>query len=362
MLPFMHFMKSFSLLIKSSVLAFGFSLSLLPTLSQAHNQSHDGYAILYTGERFTGDSYRLFAGEAAARKSDLDNGIVSFRYDHIRSIELRGDVVLELFTNSNFRGQSVRLTQSSPDLRNLPPSRQNWGGRIQSLRADIGEDENYSSTPVSGGVASGVPQLGSRGGVVIFSEAGYGGSSYVFEETGAVPNLSRLPRSNLRWNDRVASVYIDGSYSVVLYEDGDFNGNYVVLNQSVTDLSQLRASNGSRISWDRSVSSIEIIRKGRGVDRPNHRNEYAGSLYEDDKFSGKYFALYEGQVIHNLKDWLWNDEASSVMVENGYQIILYEDSNFRGASLTIDENQSSLKRLSGRWNDAASSLKVVKKR
>lgn len=358
----MHFMKSFSLLIKSGTLAFGLSLTFLPTLSQAHNQSHDGYAILYTGERFTGESYRLFAGEAAARKSDLDNGLVSFRYDHIRSIELRGDVVLELWTNSNFRGQSTRLTQSSPDLRNLPPSRQNWGGRIQSLRADIGEDENYSSAPITGGGTSGVPPLGASGGVVIFSEAGYGGSSYIFENTGAVPNLSRLPQSNLRWNDRVASVYIDGSYSVVLYEDGDFNGNYVVINKSVENLSQLRASNGSRIGWDRSVSSMEIIRKGRGVDRPNHRSQYAGSLYEDDKFTGKYFALYEGQVIHDLKEWLWNDEASSVMVEEGYQIVLYADSNFRGASLTIDQNQNSLRRLPGRWNDAASSLKVVKKR
>ncbi len=329
-------------------------------LLEAHDGRHDGYAILYSGERFSGDSYRLFPGEEVARKSDLDNGIVSFRYEQIRSIELRGDIVLEAWTNSNFRGQLVRLSQSSADLKNLPPSRQNWSGRIQSLRANVREEERYGSNPISSDPVSSLPQFGSRGGVAIFTEAGYSGSSHTFEQAEAVPNLGRLTRSDHSWNDRVVSVYIDGSYSVVLYEDGDFNGNYVVINKSVPDLAQLRASNGRRVNWNRTVSSMEIIRKGRGVNRPNRRSEYAGTLYEDDSFSGKYFALYEGQVMHNLKEWLWNDEASSVMVEEGYQIILFKNSNFNGESITIEKNQPSLKALSRGWNDAASSLKVVK--
>ncbi len=331
-------------------------------LLEGHDGNHEGYAILYTGDRFTGDSYRLFPGEEVARKSDMDNGIVSFRFESIRSIELRGDVVLEAWTNSNFRGQSVRLSQSSADLRNLPPSRQNWSGRIQSLRADFREDEHHgsNSSPTQGRTT--LPDLGPRGEVAIFSEAGYQGSSHVFENTDPIPDLNRVSRSTQRWNDRVAAVFIDGPYSVVLYENGDFNGNYVVLNESVSDLARLRSSNGNRVSWNRAVSSMEIIRKGRGVDRPNNRSEYAGTLYEDDNFSGKYFALYEGQILHNLKEWMWNDEVSSVMVEEGYQIILFKNSNFRDDSLTIDKNQPSLKRLSRGWNDAASSLKVVKRK
>jgi hypothetical protein len=327
---------------------------------EGHDGDHEGYAILYTGDRFTGDSYRMFPGEEVARKSDMDNGIVSFRFENIRSIELRGDVVLEAWTNSNFRGQSVRLSQSSADLRNLPPSRQSWSGRIQSLRADFREDEHQASTSSPTVGRTTLPDLGPRGGVAIFSEADYQGSSHVFEKTDHIPDLNRVSRSNLRWNDRVVGVYIDGPYSVVLYENGDFNGNYVVLNESVPDLDQLRSSNGNRINWSRAVSSMEIIQKGRGVDRPNNRSKYAGTLYEDDNYKGKYFALYDGQVLHNLREWMWNDEASSVMVEEGYQIVLFKSSNFRDGSLTIDKNQPSMKRLSRGWNDAASSLKVVK--
>lgn len=323
----------------------------------AHDGNHDGYAILYAEEDYSGDSYRLFPGEEAARKADLDNGLISFQFETIRSIELRGDIVLEIWTNSNFRGPSTQLSQSSPDLRNLPPSRQNWAGRINSLRATYREDENY---PPKGSPVIDRPRLGGQGGVVIYTEPNFEGFSYVFEDLEPAPTLNQLHKAYRNWNDKIASIYVEGPYSVLLYPDADFLGDPLLIDESIADLNELSSSRGNYRNWNNAISSIEFERKGGGGHRGGRRKAYAGTLYEDDNFSGEYFKLYEGQVLHNLKEWRWNDEASSIMVEDGFQVVLFKDSNFRGDSKMFDKDQASLRRLPGGWNDQASSLKVVK--
>lgn len=323
----------------------------------AHDGNHEGYAILYAEEGYSGDSYRLFPGEEAARKSDLDNGLMSFQFETIRSIELRGDIVLEIWTNSNFRGQSTQLSQSSPDLRNLPPSRQNWAGRINSLRASFGEGNHF---PPGGLPVIERPRLGGQGGVVIYSEPNFEGYSYVFKELEPAPNLNQLYKAYRNWNNKISSIYVEGPYSVLLYPDDEFHGDPLLIEESIYDLNDLSSSRGSYRNWNNAILSIEFERKGRGERRGERRKAYAGTLYEDDNFSGEYFKLYEGQVIHNLKEWRWNDEASSIMVEDGFQIVLFKSSNFREGSITIEQDQPSLRRIQGQWNDEASSLKVIK--
>jgi hypothetical protein len=338
-------------------------ISSYTVLLQGHNGSHEGYAILYTEENFRGDSYRMFPVEEAGRKADLDNGLVSFQFETIRSIELRGDIIVELWSNNNFRGQSVVLSNSSTDLRNLPPARQNWGGRINSLKTYHRDGENHS--PIGGPVSpqiENLPDLGDKGGVVIYSEPNFGGYSYVFDGLEPAANLNQLYKAYRRWNDKISSIYIQGPFTVYLYKDTDFQGDPLVIDESIDDLSNIRRSNGGSTRWGNAVSSIEFERKGRSGSRGSRRKNYAGSLYENDNFSGEYFKLYEGQVIHNLREWSWNDEASSIMVEEGFEVVLFKDSNFRGGSVTFDKDQPSFRRLSQGWNDNTSSLKVIRVR
>jgi hypothetical protein len=265
-----------------------------------------------------------------------------------------------VWTNSNFRGQSARLSNSSADLKNLPPSRQNWAGRINSLRTGYRDIENQSpggnsnSPPIENR-----PDLGDRGGIVIYSEPNFEGNSYVFDGLESAPNLNQLYKAYRKWNDEISSIYVEGPYSIYLYRDADFLGDPLVIDESINDLSDFRRSNGGSSRWDNAISSIEFERKGRGGNRGSRRKNYAGTLYENDDFSGEHFIIYEGQVIHNLREWSWNDEASSIMVEEGYRVILFKDSNFRGDSITIEKDQPSLRRLSQGWNDNVSSLKVV---
>src|SRR5690606_32923851 len=54
-----------------------------------------------------------------------------------------------------------------------------------------------------------------------------------------------------------------------------------------------------------------------------------------------------------------DNDASSLRVSRGYEIVLYEHNNFEGPSVTVDTHQSCLTGVN--FNDKVSSLRVRKK-
>ena len=202
------------------------------------------------------------------------------------------------------------------------------------------------------------PQL--SGEVRLYSDAGFNGPSVTYDRPQSQQSLNYISSTNSRWNDRISSIYIKGTFSVVLYQDANFKGDSIRINESVSNLRDLRRRDPAKRKWNDAVSSFEILGKNEESRYSSREQRYAGAIYEDDNFQGKYLTLFDGQMISNLRDKRWNDTISSIMVEKGYKIVLYQNANFRGESITLDLHQPSLRSFPGRWNDQASSLKVIK--
>jgi hypothetical protein len=87
------------------------------------------------------------------------------------------------------------------------------------------------------------------------------------------------------------------------------------------------------------------------------------TLFQNDKFGGKYLTLLETQT--NLKNSNFNDITSAVIVCSG-NWVLYEDSDFKGQQWVVKENGGpssdglypSYKDWGGK-NDSVSSIKPV---
>ncbi len=102
-------------------------------------------------------------------------------------------------------------------------------------------------------------------------------------------------------------------------------------------------------------------------------SDLKAELFMDTNFKGKYLPVGVNiSKLGNKKYYVtiygifgeerrarnWNDELSSVKVNDGYEIIIFEHSDYDGDSLIIRKNYPNLK--DSQWNDKASSVKIRK--
>lgn len=138
-------------------------------------------------------------------------------------------------------------------------------------------------------------------------------------------------------NDTISSVRVSKGYQVTLYKDGGFSGD-----------TEVTTVNKRWISLDNEVSGVVV--------------EYVGEplpviAYVDAEWSGNAQEFDLGEY-----DWaeinagVGNDEISSLRIAPGYQVTLYADANFKGSTLVLTEDVINLKDFS--FNDKASSLKI----
>ena len=338
-----------------SVIAAFLWLSLAPTGFSQPNVGN-GYAILYSGQNYSGASYRLLPGEEMFSTAQLEStGLWPSSEYRVGSIEVQGDVVLHLYNEQQFQGNLMKVSQSISDIRRIR------NRPIGSLRLlSTGTAGSSLGSQVITPPSSAPTKVPTRGEVRMYEDGGFNGQSLTFDKLEIVGDMNRIGQSREKWNDRISSIYIKGDFSVIIFQDANFKGHALRIDESVSNLRDLRRRDPNKRNWNDAVSSFEIVpKKGEGL-YSKGQPRYAGTLYEDDNFQGRYLPLFEGLEISNLRDKGWNDDTSSVIVERGYKIILYKDSDFRGESITIDIHQPSLKSFPGNWNDEVTSLKVVR--
>ena len=330
---------------------------VIAPLGMAQPNISNGYAVLYSGQNYSGASYRLVPGEEMEATAQLNNtGLWPSAEYMVGSIEIHGDVILHLYNEQQFQGNLMKVSQSISDIRRI---RNRPIGSLRLLSSEATRSTPAPQVPTPQPRVSS-PQPTTTGEVRMYEDAGFSGQSLTFDKLEIVGDLNRVGQSSQRWNDRISSIYIKGNYSVIIFQDANFRGYSLRVDESVSNLRDLRRRDPNKRNWNDAVSSFEIIPKeGDGL-YSSGQPRYAGTIYEDDNFQGRYLPLYDGQEISNLRDKRWNDDMSSVMVERGYKIILYKDSDFRGPSITIDIHQPSMKSFPGDWNDEVTSLKVVR--
>ncbi|MDB2499713.1 MAG: beta/gamma crystallin-related protein [Opitutales bacterium] len=330
-------------------------LSFLSTSSIAQPNIENGHAVLYSGQNYSGASYRLVPGEEMDATGQLDStGLWPSQEYMVGSIEIHGDVVLHLYNDLGFQGNLMKVSQSISDMRRIR------NRPIGSLRLLL--TAGVYSAPQSQASATQVRPTTSIkvGEVRMYENGGFNGQSLTFDKLEIVGDLNRVGQSRARWNDRISSIYIKGDYSVILFQDANFKGHSLRIDESVSNLKDLRRRDPKKRNWNDAVSSFEIIPKNGDGLYSKGQPRYAGTIYEDANFQGGYMALYDGQQVSNLRDKRWNDKLSSVMVERGFKIILYQAKDFGGESITLDIHQPTMKSFPGDWNDTVSSLKVVR--
>lgn len=132
-----------------------------------------------------------------------------------------------------------------------------------------------------------------------------------------------------RWNDKISSIWVQDGYKVTIYEHPDFGGKSHTLfgnrNGSLYNLTD--------IDFDDRISSY-IVESGRGrAGETDSGSQIYCRFYKHPHGKEAYFM--SGLGSRREIESRWNDEISSVWVEDGYKVTLYEHPDFGGKSHTL---------------------------
>ena len=275
--------------------------------------------------------------------------------DRVSSLKAPIDVEVILYQYKGFAGRSVILQGQVPDLAEAS----GWGYRIGSIRLL----QRETQPPVFEGGQ----------GIVLFSQPDFQGDySECFD---SVANLA----NHVFGNDRVASVWVQPGYSVTLYEDKNYHGRYITLEEGIHDLDDTPLGRGQvsslRVFHDQwppaDPPAVAVIVPTVAVDIALANDDLGDVLGVaaglvllgfaakaiHDRYKpepGPGVILYDGagfkgrsQVIRrdyrNLKrTGLGNDRVSSIDIPPGYEVVLFQDTRFRGRSIVLREGLTDL--------------------
>lgn len=226
-----------------------------------------GRVLLYSDADFRGPFIELRPGEHVQdfALQTFDGGQPA--NDRISSIVVEGPVELIAYSDSRYRGDTLRLNESVSNLSDLPgPNhRGNWNDIISSATVVAIRQERRGGW--SGGTGRGDVR-GPR--VELYSDANFRGSRLVLTPGDRVRNLADVGfEDDEGANDRISSIRIVGDVTVVVHEDGDFRGDALRLKESVPNLAFRSGRGGSR-PWNDCISSVEVLNGGgHGPDGPS---------------------------------------------------------------------------------------------
>jgi hypothetical protein len=97
------------------------------------------------------------------------------------------------------------------------------------------------------------------GRVLLFAEPNYRGETLVVDAGSVIENLEFVRDSRgRRWNDRVASVRIEGPVLLIAYEHSSFRGAQTTITRNSADLATLSLGDRSRSNWAKLMSSLRV--------------------------------------------------------------------------------------------------------
>ena len=164
------------------------------------------------------------------------------RRDEVSSIRISGRAEILLFEHPQFQGREVYINSNVPDIRRWDRS---WNDETDSLQVS------------RAGFGGRRAQRSQRGAdrVCVYEHANYQGRSQCWDNGDEVRDLKREG-----WNDSISSIRTFGRTRVAFYEHNGSQGQRLIIEQDVPDLSQLRTNDGS--NWNDRISSLQI-RGGR---------------------------------------------------------------------------------------------------
>jgi hypothetical protein len=183
------------------------------------------------------------------------------------------------------------------------------------------------------------PTPGPGTGVTLYEHANYSyaGKSEFFDSND--PDLS----NNTIDEDTTSSIWIEGDYWAILFQDRSFEGGYEIFSDSDPDLSDnLDIGNDT-------TSSIVV---GRGDPPADGVWLYQGPDYTE---TAERFNANDPDVSNNT---IGEDTVTSIRIQGNYWAILFRDRSFEGDYEIFDKGDVSLHDNSGIGNDSTSSIIV----
>jgi len=96
------------------------------------------------------------------------------------------------------------------------------------------------------------------GRVLLFPEPNFRGDPLEVQSGAAIENLEFVRRGNIRWNDHISSVRIEGAVILVVYADAGFRGASTTLTRDAADLNALSLGDHNSNNWDNRISSLRV--------------------------------------------------------------------------------------------------------
>jgi hypothetical protein len=165
--------------------------------------SGNGYIIAYRDKGFEGKSKRFPIGEYEELKDGWD--------DEIKSIQLVGDVRVTLFDHDDFEGDKLLLEHSAYELEDLD----------EEAESMIVEPFNCSS-------------------VTTYKKKDFRGKSRTFQ-------AGEYPKLDDGWSGSIESIDLCGRMRVTLFQDENFAGPSLQIQQDQMDLSDFNGKAKSMI-------------------------------------------------------------------------------------------------------------------
>jgi hypothetical protein len=160
--------------------------------------------------------------------------------NQISSVRIFGRAEITLFQHPDFQGRQITIDNSAT---NLP---RGWNDETDSLRVDS--------------AAFGDRRRGERSEdrVCVYQHVGFAGNSRCFDSGDEVYDLRQIG-----WNDGISSIRTFGRTRVAVFEDAGFQGQRLIVDRDIPDLTQISAG---RNNWNDRISSLRVgdERIGRG--------------------------------------------------------------------------------------------------
>jgi hypothetical protein len=286
--------------------------------------------VVFENAGFRGQSRRITDEVPNLRDLRFNDRISSFRI-------LSG--VWEVCRDADFRGQCETFDRDVPNL-----DRHGWNDAISSLRPLRRREERPDRwdrdrpvppppVPPSYEPPSYAPRI------VVFEGRGFNGNRRVF--TSDVYNLS-----DLDFNDRIESVSVEGGVWE-LCSDSGYRGRCELIDADVWDLEEL--------DFGRTVSSLRPAAPESAGPRRSERGPL--TIFADADFRGVARSLWRD--VPDLRDIGFQNTISSVRVAGGAWE-LCEAPGYRGRCIVVRGDERNLRDLG--FNDRVSSIRRVRRR
>ena len=239
-------MKKFSLIYGSFLI-----LCLMPAFAAAQFNRGGDRVCLYQDNNYRGNDRCYAPGDE----------IPDMRNARISSIRIDGRARAIVYGDRDFRGNEVEFRNDVPNLSQvrMAGSRWSWNDRIGSIRV-VSDNGRYDSRnrrdddyryPQNRYPDNRYPQSGNNEGVCVYDRPNFQGRSQCWSSS---VDLADLGPSG--WSDKIQSIRVYGGARVRAYRDIHYQGERVLIDRDVANLSDL----GMRAAgnWNRQISSLQV--------------------------------------------------------------------------------------------------------